>query len=188
MARREETTPGRGGELAAEPGRRSAFEALTQARLQRAYRLATALLRDSGEAEDAVHDAAIQAWLHWQDLRDPTRMSAWFDRIVVNECRQRMRRRRAAPIPMAGVPGGTSHDDLLSSSGERDALRSALAALDIDQRVVIVLRVVEDLTIPQIAAQIGEREGTIKSRLHYALSALRAAYDAAERLEENSHG
>jgi RNA polymerase sigma-70 factor (ECF subfamily) len=46
---------------------------------------------------------------------------------------------------------------------------------------VIVLRFYADLSLEQIAEQTGERLGTVKSRLHYALEALRAAYDAGSR-------
>jgi Sigma-70 region 2 len=74
--------------------RERVFERFTQSRLERAYRLAAVILRDPFEAEDAVHEAAIQAWLQLPALRDETRMDAWFDRILVNECRARAGRHR----------------------------------------------------------------------------------------------
>ena len=64
-------------------------ERLTAARLTRAYRLAGIVLGDPSEAQDAVHEAALQAWRHWHELRDPARFDAWFDRILVNQCRDR---------------------------------------------------------------------------------------------------
>jgi RNA polymerase sigma-70 factor (ECF subfamily) len=64
---------------------------------------------------------------------------------------------------------------------EREALAGALTALSPDHRLVIVLRFYADLSLEQIAERTGERLGTVKSRLHYALEALRAAYDAASR-------
>ena len=70
------------------------FGALTERHLDGAYRLATVILGDSMEAEDAVHDAAIAAWRSWSSLRDPERFEAWFSRIVVNACRDRLRSRR----------------------------------------------------------------------------------------------
>jgi DNA-directed RNA polymerase specialized sigma24 family protein len=69
-----------------EADRRRAFDQFTQSRLEREYRLAAIILRDASEAEDAVHDAAIQTWLHWPDLRDQDRLDAWFGRVLVNEC------------------------------------------------------------------------------------------------------
>ncbi len=167
------------GEALAE--RRGAFERLTQGRLDRAYRLAAALLGDADEAQDAVHDAAEQAWDDFLRLRDQARFDAWFDAIVVHRCRDRLRRRRVrplVPIDPRDRPGGDPSAEFV----ERDALAGALARLDADHRIVVVLRFGADLTVAEIAQRTGEREGTVKSRLHYALRQLHAAYDAAERL------
>ena len=56
------------------------------------YRLASAILGDPNEARDAVHDAFVTAWRKWSTLRDHQRFDAWFGRIVVNTCRDRLRR------------------------------------------------------------------------------------------------
>jgi RNA polymerase sigma-70 factor (ECF subfamily) len=168
-----------------ETDRRRAFERFTQSRLERAYRLAGVVLRDSFEAEDAVHDAAIHAWLHWPDLRDQGRLEAWFDRILVNECRVRLRRRKIRPLTIDDPAEGIG-PDTLSAVGDREVLHSALAGLDADHRIVVVLRYVGDLTPKEIAARTGNREGTVKSRLHYALRAMRAALDAAGRTQGGS--
>jgi RNA polymerase sigma-70 factor (ECF subfamily) len=74
--------------------------------------------------------------------------------------------------------------DGASGRAERDALRRALTLLTPEHRTVVVLRHLEGYSIGDIAARTGEREGTVKSRLHYALRELRAAYDAAERGNE----
>jgi RNA polymerase sigma-70 factor, ECF subfamily len=161
--------------------REAAFQRLTQARLERAYRLASILLRDQSEAEDAVHDAAVRAWQRWDDLRDHAAFDAWFDRIVVSSCRDRARRRLPGSIDVLDVEPAAPAEPGFPAP-ERDGLRRALAALDPDHRAVVVLRYVEDLSVPAIAARTGQREGTVKSRLHYALRQLRAAWDAAERL------
>ncbi|MGH2467323.1 MAG: RNA polymerase sigma factor [Candidatus Limnocylindrales bacterium] len=160
--------------------RRGAFDRFGAARLERAYRLAGLILRDQTEAEDAVHDAFIQAWLHWSDLRDRERLDAWFDRILVNECRAHLRRRRIRPLGSA-VPAEPGMAEPFAALEERDRLYGALATLDPDHRIAVVLRYVADLSLGEIASRTGAREGTVKSRLHYALRQLRAALDAAER-------
>jgi RNA polymerase sigma-70 factor (ECF subfamily) len=156
---------------------REAFDRLTQARLDRAYRLAATILAGDAEAEDAVHDAAVQAWTRWASLRDESRFDAWFDRIVVNVCRDRLRRSATSRKII------DSSIDLAPSevAGEDDTLRQAVASLSPDHRIVIALRFAEDLDIAEIARRTGQREGTVKSRLHYALREVRAAYDAAHR-------
>lgn len=169
-------------ELAA---RREAFERLTDQRLLRAYRLATLILRRDGDAQDAVHDAAVIAWTRFDELREQDKFDAWFDRIVVNECRQRLRRGvRALAIDGAATPEAAelaATADGATARAERDALRRALDHLTPDHRAVVVLRHLEGHSIAEIAARTGEREGTVKSRLHYALRELRAAYDAVDR-------
>ncbi|HEX7491661.1 MAG TPA: sigma-70 family RNA polymerase sigma factor [Candidatus Limnocylindrales bacterium] len=166
----------------AEAERREAFDRFTQSRLDRAYRLAGLILRDPSAAEDAVHDAAVQAWLHWGELRDHERLDAWFDRILVNGCRAQLRRRTMRAVDLDArrdLPG----PDALAGLDDRDVLHRALATLDADHRIAVVLRYIEELSPAEIAALTGDREGTVKSRLHYALRQMRAAMDAAERME-----
>ncbi len=160
----------------------TSFERLSEGQLMASYRLASVLLRDRIEAEDAVQDALLRAWHGWPRLRDPARFEAWFQRILVNGCHDRLRQRkhwaRVAQLPERAGP------DEHGRSDERAALRQALDALTVDQRVVVVLRYFGDLTLEQIAERTGSRVGTVKSRLHQGLRALRAAYEAAERTGE----
>jgi RNA polymerase sigma-70 factor (ECF subfamily) len=176
------TRPDESGGLSA---RRLAFERLTDQRLLRAYRLATLVMRDASAAQDAVHDAAVLAWTRFDDLRDRSLFDAWFDRIVLNVCRQRLRERRVRPLVVDATPEVALADGA-SSRAERDVLRRALSRLTPEHRAVVVLRHLEGYSTSEIAARTGEREGTVKSRLHYALRELRAAYDAAERGTEGN--
>ena len=70
--------------------RARAFLRLADDHLDTAYRLARHILRDPTEAQDATHDAFEQAWRKWSTLRDPARFEHWFDRILVNTCRDRL--------------------------------------------------------------------------------------------------
>jgi RNA polymerase sigma-70 factor (ECF subfamily) len=159
--------------------RAAAFERLSSDQIDRSYSLAFALLRNAHEAEDAVQDALLRAWREWPRLRDPDRFASWFQRILVNGCHDRLRR-RARMAHVAQLPDRPVHDEA-PRSDERAALRQALAQLPPEQSVVVVLRYFADLTIEDIAERTGSRVGTVKSRLHHALRALRAAYDAAAR-------
>jgi RNA polymerase sigma-70 factor (ECF subfamily) len=156
------------------------FGALTERHLDGAYRLATVILGDSMEAEDAVHDAAIAAWRSWSSLRDPERFEAWFSRIVVNACRDRLRARRRRPIveltpEQYGELAGAARTDATEAIGARDAIGRALAVLDADELIVVVLRFYRDLQVDAIAERLGVPVGTVKSRLHHATQRLRAA-------------
>jgi len=164
-------------------GRAAAFATLVNGpALDRAYHYATLMLGDRGAAEDATHDAALTAWRRFGELRDPARFEAWFGRILVNVCRDQRRSRR----PLVGGPAAeaalllrpAAGPDPADDLGRRDAMARAIRDLSPDQREVIVLRFYLDLTVDQIAARTGARAGTVKSRLHYALQALRSAVDA----------
>jgi RNA polymerase sigma-70 factor (ECF subfamily) len=173
------------GRDAEEALRRSTFDRFAQERLQACYRLAGIILRDPVEAEDAVHDAVVQAWLHWGELRDRSRLDAWLDRILINVCRARIRRRRIGPLDLE-ERGSGSGSDPFARVPERERLHDALTRMDADHRIVVVLRYAADLTPREIAVRIGKREGTVKSRLHYGLRQLRAILDATERKEGDS--
>lgn len=171
-------------EVGSPAARAESFRRLAATRLDASYRLARAILGEPAEAEDAVHDAFVSAWLHWSDLRDPARFEAWFDRIVVNTCRNRLRSRSRARVAdisaelavrAPGDPFGGIHD--------RDEVREALDTLDADHLIVVTLRFYADLTVDQIAARTGLRSGTVKSRLHYAMGRLQAALGESENQE-----
>lgn len=154
--------------------------------LDRVHALATAVLGSSVDAEDAVHDAAIVAWRRFGSLRDTDRFRVWFDRILVNICRDRLRAQRRTRIVDLGPELGEAADragvgDAASSIEDRQVIEVALRSLSADQRLVIALRFGADLTVPAIAARLDVPEGTVKSRLHHALEALRAAMAADGR-------
>ena len=74
--------------------RAQAFLRLADEHLDAAYRLARAILHDATDAQDATHDAFEHAWRKWSTLRDTSRFEPWFDRILVNTCRNRLRSNR----------------------------------------------------------------------------------------------
>ena len=152
------------------------IEQLIDRQVASAYRLARAILLDDGEAEDAVQDASLTAWRQRGTLRDPGRFDAWFDRIVVNACRDRLRRRKRLreitdAMPPRPAPAGPFDDG--------PDIDAALDALDADHRVVVLLRYWQDRTVDDIAARLGIPAGTVKSRLHYALRELRRRLEAS---------
>ncbi len=145
--------------------------------LDAVYVRASVVLGNRFEAEDAVHDAAERAWRRWGSLKDQDRFEAWFGRILLNVCRDRLRRRRRVQtIETALVEAGESAviGDPARVSDERDRVRRLLDQLSADERIAVILRFESDLTVPAIADLLGVPEGTVKSRLHRALRKLRA--------------
>jgi RNA polymerase sigma-70 factor, ECF subfamily len=165
--------------------RADAFRGLVDSHLDDAYRLAAVILNDRIEAEDAVHDAAVSAWRGFAALRDPARFDAWFHRILVNKCRDRLRehaRRRRVDASRELVEAEHPQiGDAAEATVARDAVQRALVDLNPDEQVLVTLRFHADRTVPAIAEMLGIPEGTVKSRLHHATGRLRAALEATER-------
>ena len=151
---------------------------LVTARVADAYRLARAILLDDAEAEDVVQEASLPAWRRRDSLRDPARFDAWFDRILVNQCRDQLRRRKRA-VPLAAPRIGFDPAGDMPNLGTDADLGRALDALDADHRIVVLLRYWQDKTVDDIADRVGIPAGTVKSRLHHALRSMRASLEAS---------
>lgn len=161
----------------------ASFEALVTAHLDRAYRLAAVILGSAVEAEDAVADAALQAWRGRGGLRQTDRFEAWFGRIVVNVCRDRLRSRRRQPVAEViptNVDLPAPATDFREAVHGRDELARAFERLAADDRIVLVLRFWLDLPVDEIANRLDIPAGTVKSRLHHATARLRTALSAAK--------
>ena len=159
--------------------RAQAFLRLADEHLDAAYRLARAILHDATDAQDATHDAFEQAWRKWSTLRDTARFEPWFDRILVNTCRDRLRSGRRQPTDISGELAITTNDPN-GQAHDRDLLANAIAGLSPDHRVVVALRYYRDLPVEEIASRLGIPAGTVQSRLHYALKRLHSAIDTAD--------
>lgn len=154
-----------------------AFRTVTARHLDKAYRLAWAILGDPQEAEDATQDAFASAWRNRNRLRDADKLEAWLGRILINTCRDRLRQRsrsRVQELELSSLPPVADQSDATSN---RDELGRALACLDPDHRIVVILRFWADLTVEDIAERLGIAEGTVKSRLHHSKRLLRTALE-----------
>jgi RNA polymerase sigma-70 factor (ECF subfamily) len=153
--------------------RERGFSAILDIELDRAYRVAGHILGDSAEAEDATQEALAKAWASWQTLRTPDAAQGWFWRILVNGCRSRLRARKNHGVRDIVEAEDIASADPFVASLARDVVGRAMTALNDDQRITVVLRFWGDLTVPEIADRMRVRPGTVKSRLHAALSTMR---------------
>lgn len=163
-------------------GDHDAFAALASANVDRMHGLARLILRDVDRAEDATQEALVRVWRELPRLRDPDRFQAWLRRLLVNACYDEGRRRRSRAEITLLAEHSPSVGDHASEVVERERLDRAFRRLPLEQRVVVVLNHLEGLTQAEIATTLDLPLGTVKSRMRYALDALRAALEADDRL------
>jgi RNA polymerase sigma factor (sigma-70 family) len=168
--------------ILARGGDHDAFARLVSGSIGRLNAIARLILRDYTLAEDAVQDAFVDAWRSLPGLRDPDKFDAWLTRLLVRSCQDARRRARRRVVEM---PFLTGHDpdvaDHQVAFAVTDQIERGLQGLTLDQRTVLVLSFYLDLPVAEAASVLGIPTGTMKSRLHRALLALRASVDADER-------
>ncbi len=135
----------------------------------RLYRYALVILRDAAAAEDAVQQTFYE--LARMARRNPQVVNAGYaTRAVRNQCLDALRRQRRRLAPPATLLESVASD---TSEEERLIVEQALAALPVEQREVVYLKVYEGLTLQEIATLAGVSINTVASRYRYALAALR---------------
>ena len=167
---------------AARNGDREAYVDLIRVRTDRLFAIAQRILRDIDRAEDALQDALVIAWRDLRTLRDPDRFDAWMHRVVTNVCiaQATRERRRTVNLRVLPVDGPAAPDDLLGV-GDRDQLERGFRRLTPDERAILVLHHYAGYTLAEMAEALGQPAGTVRSRLHHAHRAMRAALDAEAR-------
>ena len=168
--------------IRAQKGDEAAFEALAVTSHARLHRLARGILRDSDQADDAVQRTLVQMWRKLRQLREPERFEGWTYRLLVNACYDEAKRARSwahdQPAEAIREPAGL---DELHQVEDIDELEHGFRRLSMEHRAVIVLRYLLDLSIEQVAEVLDVPGGTVSSRLHRAMTELRAAIEADAR-------
>jgi RNA polymerase sigma-70 factor (ECF subfamily) len=149
--------------------------------VDRLYATARHILRDAELAEDATQEALVRAWRDLPALREAERFDAWLYRLLVNACADVGRRRRRWRAEITVVSTEPSELDRATELADRDELERGLRRLTDAQRSVLVLNFYRGLSPTEMAEALDIPVGTVKSRLHYAIEALRAALAADER-------
>ena len=171
----------------------AAFEALMRRHNGKLFRVARAILRDDGEAEDALQDAYVDAYRHIGDFRGGSRLVTWLTRIVINHSLMRLRRQKrdrvVVPIdrhrsddrelPEVDVPDRRSESpsDATLRGEIRRILERRIDELPVAFRTVFVMRDVEDMTVQETADCLSIPSATVRTRLFRARALLRQALE-----------
>ena len=169
-----------------------AIRALIQQHNQRLYRIARGILRDDAEAEDAMQEGYLKAFSHLDDFEGNAAIGTWLCRIVMNEALSRLRQRRPTVEWNSMEDAGMLSAEVIRFSTEtrpdperaaaqrqiRGLLEQAIDRLPDDFRIVLIARVVEEMSVQETATMLGIRPETVKTRLHRARLALRRTIEA----------
>lgn len=170
-------------------GDREAYAEIVRRYQDRVYSLCFRWMGDRQIAEEVAQDVFLALFRSLTRFRGDAQLSTWVYRVVVNHCKNRKlyRRRRKVEQHEALEGPARDHDDgperqlpdegpgtdaPLHTREATEVLNAALAQLDEEQRHIIVLRDVEDMSYEEIADILGLARGTVKSRLHRARGTL----------------
>ena len=172
-----------------------AFETLMRRHNSRLFRVARAILKDDGEAEDTLQDAYLDAYRHIAEFRGSAQLATWLTRIVINQALMRLRRRKRDRVVVAFGERGTTEtgrdsgptevdvaDDEIESPpvvalrGEiRRLLERRIDDLPVAFRTVFIMRDVEDMSVQETADCLAIPASTVRTRLFRARALLREA-------------
>lgn len=134
------------------------------------------MLGSADDAEEAVQEALIRAWRRRDHCRTPEAPLAWILQITRNEA---LRLAAHRPLPSepfeADSPEEADGDHSIEDVVHRLTLEQAWEAVNPDERTLLALRYIDDLTQPEIARRLEIPEGTVKVRLHRIRARLRSA-------------
>jgi RNA polymerase sigma-70 factor (ECF subfamily) len=143
------------------------------------WRYAWRLTGDRVRAQDVVQETLLRAWLHPEVVDDNGGSArAWLFTVarnmIIDESRSARFRREVSTLDDVGAVEGVCQDQV-NAALDRLLIGDALARLTPEHREVVRRSYFQGWTMAQIAADLRIAEGTVKSRLHYALRALRLA-------------
>ncbi len=168
----------------------AAIRSIVRANNRRLFRVARSILKDDWEAEDAVQEAYVRVFKHLADFEGKSKLNTWLTRIVVNEALGRLRRRRptadladletgaaqgehgqVVPFPLAAQQ--PDPERAMAQHEIHSMLEKAIDALPDAFRIVLVARVIEEMSVEETAELYGLKPETVKTRLHRARALLR---------------
>ncbi len=167
-------------------GDQKAFEHLVIKYQTPIYNFCLRIVGNSEDAADMTQETFLKVWRNLEGFHGESAFSTWLFRLASNTCLDYLRtlkRRPVLPLAVNDSDGeeqtmdvadeAPSPEEALLAKEERSLLQEAMSALDAEQRQILTLRVVNDLSYTEIAQVLSLKEGTVKSRLARAREHLR---------------
>ncbi len=175
-----------------------AFNEIVRLHGDKVFSLVYRMIGSRPEAEDIAQEVFVTVFKTIDGFRGESKFSTWLLRIAANQCKNRIKYLARRPMGSSSFDDAVDHasegalpvpaqghidaPDVLMEAAEMESLtQAAIAALEEDHRLLIVLRDVEELSYQEIGEITGLAEGTIKSRLHRARMAIKEHLDRNTR-------
>ena len=168
---------------------RAAFEIVMRRYNAKLFRVARAILRNDADAEDALQEAYLAAFLAMDRFQGTARLSTWLTRIVINQALSRLRTRKRDEVVVGFAarehrphemqekvvdPSPNESPELATLQAQwRRLLEQKIDALPLIFRTVFIMREVEDMTVEETAECLSIPAATVRTRLHRARAQLR---------------
>jgi len=166
----------------AQRGDRDAFRQLLERHYDTAHRVAWRFLGNADDAEDVAQDVCLTLPARLRNFRGRSRFSTWLYTVVVNACRDHLRKRKSTRALQSNYAMFREMDeaDRAHDAARLDWLNGALAALDPALRETAILVLAEDLSHAETAAVLGCAEGTVSWRMGEIRKRLRALLESSD--------
>jgi RNA polymerase sigma-70 factor (ECF subfamily) len=159
-------------------GELAAFTELFRRYEARIYRLAVTILRHERDAEDAVQNVCLRVFERIKRYRAESSFDTWLTAVIVNVCRDRLRRQKVRrALPLGWLYGQTSGEDMVETVADRlqrQTLWALVDRLEEKHRLPVILHYHEGLSCGEVAEILALRTTTVYSRLNAARRRLRA--------------
>jgi RNA polymerase sigma factor, sigma-70 family len=166
----------------AQKGDVTAFEKIVRYHQSYAYAIAFRFFCDEDDAEDVVQESFIRIWNHLHDFDSRMKFTTWMYKIVVNLCYDKAKSNKRRMSLFARLNDNSSKDDYIENTDiERDLTNKETAALikriadglSEKQRMIFLLRDIQDMTIEEVAVITGMSDSAIKTNLFFARQNIR---------------
>ena len=173
---------------------KNALETLYMANYKSAYFIAHTMTKNADDAMDILHDSYMKVFANLDSLTDPKKFESWFKTIVSNKCRDYLKRKN--PSFLEDTYGEEYENELVDDRYDSDpmeysidedvkqTIRKIIENLPDDQRLCVLMYYFDEMSIHNIAQQLGVSDNTVKSRLRLARDKIKAEI---ERLEDKGY-
>lgn len=170
----------------AQRGDKAAFVAWIESRKRSLTRAALAILHNEEDAADAVAETVAVAFAKLGALREPKYAGTWLTRILITNSYEILRQRRRT-FPVEELPEAPGPDPQRDRDRVID-IRRSLDALADNDRLVLTLYYLDDLSVREIARVLGVKENTVKTRLARGRERFRKRYEEQEEICDEALG